>query len=109
PYPDAQGPYRSGTSRQGTPARVRHRIPSISPAPPTCAAGPASSPGQQRLQHRPLRVRQIGAATDRYGRHEVFGSMVFLVVDSSTGDLTTFRATTRHVIRGCHEEWDNPG
>ena len=30
PYTDAHGPYRSGTSRHGTPARVRHRIPSIS-------------------------------------------------------------------------------
>ena len=30
PYTDAHGPYRSGTSRHGTPARVRHRIPSMS-------------------------------------------------------------------------------
>ena len=54
-------------------------------------------PGQQRLQHSPLRVTQVRAATDRYGRHEVSGAMVFLVVDSSTGDLSTFRAATRHV------------
>ena len=30
PYTDAHGPYRSGTSRHGHPARVRHRIPSMS-------------------------------------------------------------------------------
>jgi hypothetical protein len=54
-------------------------------------------PGQQRLQHGPLRVTEVRAATDRYGRHEVSGAMVFLVVDSSTGDLRTFRAATRHV------------
>ena len=29
-YTDCQGPYRSGTSRHGTPVRTRHRIPSIS-------------------------------------------------------------------------------
>lgn len=29
-YDLAQGPYRSGTSRQGTPVRVRNRMPSIS-------------------------------------------------------------------------------
>ncbi len=30
PYTVCQAPYRSGTSRHGTPARVRHRIPSTS-------------------------------------------------------------------------------
>ena len=30
PYTDPHGPYRSGTSRHGHPARVRHRIPSMS-------------------------------------------------------------------------------
>ncbi len=52
---------------------------------------------QQRLQHGPLRVRQVRAATDRYGRHEVSGVMVFLAVDSSTEDLTAFPAATHHV------------
>jgi hypothetical protein len=48
---------------------------------------------QQRLQHRPLRIGQVGTAGHRYGRHEVSAEMrVFLVDDPSTGDLTALQA-----------------
>ena len=35
-----------------------------------------------------LRIGQVETAGHRYGRHEVSGTMVCLVADSSTGDLT---------------------
>jgi hypothetical protein len=47
------------------------------------------------LQDSPLLVGQVRPRGHRYRVHEVSGLMVFFVVDSSTGDLVSWRHMTR--------------
>jgi len=71
PYTECQGPYRAGTSRHGAgadppPDPVDQLPPGVLPPPARLLAA-----RQQRLQHRPLRIGQVGTAGHGYGRHEV--------------------------------------
>src|SRR5690606_27563192 len=88
------------------PVTVRHippRRPSAHPPPDPVNELPLTplrrptrlpTPGQQRLQHRPLRVAQVEPPRHRYPGHEVSVLMAVLVDEPSTGDLATCRSPT---------------
>src|SRR5690606_31874628 len=88
------------------PVTVRHippRRPSAHPPPDPVNELPLTplrrptrlpTPGQQRLQHRPLRVAQVEPPRHRYSGHELSVLMAVLVDEPSTGDLATCRSPT---------------
>ena len=92
--PATSGPYRSGTSRHGQPARVRCRTRRPGPAAGTSAAGPSRDRGRQQR----LRAAPTGR---RSGRGETAADIVDTRPPASSGDEFDTTCVTPGGLTSC--------